>query len=96
MTKARLKVTEEDFRSLKWEHEVLEQRFEKVSSSYLSKRNIYCIDPKFSDRQALANSADPDQTAPRSSLIRVYTVCHSIYIFLTSFSMEIPLFEFLG
>ena len=31
MTKARLKVTEEDFRSLKWEHEVLEQRFEKVS-----------------------------------------------------------------
>lgn len=33
MTKARLKVTEEDFRSLKWEHEVLEQRFEKVKIS---------------------------------------------------------------
>ena len=24
----------------------------------------YCNDPKFSDRQAWANSADPDQTAP--------------------------------
>ncbi|KAL3860292.1 hypothetical protein ACJMK2_010432 [Sinanodonta woodiana] len=30
MTKARLKVTEEDMRALKWEHEVLEQRFEKT------------------------------------------------------------------
>jgi hypothetical protein len=30
MTKARLKVTEEEQRALKWEHEVLEQRFEKV------------------------------------------------------------------
>ena len=25
----------------------------------------YCIDPKFSDRLVWANSADPDQTAPR-------------------------------
>ena len=24
----------------------------------------YCNDPKFSDRYALADSADPDQTAP--------------------------------
>ena len=31
----------------------------------------YCNDPKFLDRYAWANSADPD----RSSLIRVYTVC---------------------
>lgn len=30
MTKARLKVTEEEQRALKWEHEVLEQRFEKT------------------------------------------------------------------
>ncbi|XP_052815521.1 dynein regulatory complex subunit 4-like [Mya arenaria] len=30
MTKARLKIAEEDNRSLKWEHEVLEQRFEKI------------------------------------------------------------------
>ena len=36
----------------------------------------------------LANSEDPDQTALRSSLIRVYTVCHSICIFWTHFSME--------
>ena len=35
MTKARLKVTEEDLRSLKWEHEVLEQRFEKVIYMHL-------------------------------------------------------------
>ena len=45
----------------------------------------YRNDPKFSDRQAWANSTDPDQTAPRggavsrrSSLIRVCTVCHSV------------------
>ena len=25
----------------------------------------YCNDPKFSDKQVCANSADPDQTAPR-------------------------------
>ena len=29
------------------------------------KRNMYRNDPKFSDRQAWADSADPDQTAPR-------------------------------
>ena len=46
----------------------------------------YQNDPKFSDRQVLANSADPDQTAP-SSLIRVYTVCHSVCIFWTHFSV---------
>ena len=28
----------------------------------------YCIVPKFSDRQVLANSADPDQTAPRGAV----------------------------
>jgi hypothetical protein len=35
MTKARLKMTEEDFRALKWEHEVLEQRFHKVWTNYI-------------------------------------------------------------
>lgn len=30
-TKARLKVTEKELKDLKWEHEVLEQRFIKVS-----------------------------------------------------------------
>ena len=28
----------------------------------------YRNDPKFSDTQALANSADPDQTAPRGAV----------------------------
>ena len=28
----------------------------------------YRNDPKFSDRYALANSADPDQTAPRGAV----------------------------
>ena len=31
-TKARLKVTEKELKSLRWEHEVLEQRFTKVSA----------------------------------------------------------------
>ena len=31
-TKARLKVTEKELKSLRWEHEVLEQRFIKVGS----------------------------------------------------------------
>lgn len=31
--KARLKVMEEDHKALSWEHEVLEQRFEKVNFS---------------------------------------------------------------
>ena len=30
--------------------------------------NLYRNDPKFSDRQAWANSADPDQTAPRGAV----------------------------
>ena len=34
-TKARLKVTEKDLKSLQWEHEVLEQRFVQVSSQQL-------------------------------------------------------------
>lgn len=32
MTKARLKVTIEELKALKWEHEVLEQRFEKIQA----------------------------------------------------------------
>ena len=45
----------------------------------------YRNDPKFSDRYAWANSADPDQTAPR-----VYTVCHSVYIVWIHYSMVEP------
>ena len=36
---------------------------------------------QFSDRQVLANSANPDC----SSLISVYTVCHSVCIFMTHY-----------
>ena len=47
----------------------------------------YRNDPKFSNSYAWANSADPDQ---RSSLIRVYTVCHSVCIVWTHDSMVEP------
>ena len=47
--------------------------------------------PTFSDGQVWANSADPDQTAPRSSsLIRVYAVCNSLCIFWMHYSKEKP------
>ena len=52
---------------------------------FMKKNHNY---PKFLNRQASANSADPDQTAKRSSLIRVYTVCHSICTFWKNFSKE--------
>ena len=39
-------------------------------------KNTYRNFPKFSDRQVWANSVDPDQ-----SLIKVYTVCNSVYVF---------------
>ena len=32
------------------------------------------------DVAGIANSVDPDQTAPRSSLIRVYTVCPDLSV----------------
>ena len=52
----------------------------------------YHNDPKFSDRQVYANSADPGQTARTwSSLIRVYTVCHSVCIFGTHYTKVKPL-----
>ena len=41
-----------------------------IWSTLFAYRNV----PKFSDRQVWANSADPDQTAPRSSLIKVYSL----------------------
>ena len=50
----------------------------------------YRNDSKFSDRQILINSLDPDQTARGSSLIRVYTVCLSVCIFWTRLSMVKP------
>ena len=62
----------------------------------------YRNDPKFSDRQVYANSADPDQTAPRGAVwpgseeqsdlgqIRVYTVCNTICIFWMHYSTVKP------
>ena len=51
--------------------------------SFQEQRN-YRNDLNLSDRQAWANSIDPDR------LIRVYTVCHSVCIFWTHNSMENP------
>ena len=36
--------------------------------------NKYPIDPKFSDGQVVANSADPDQTAPRGAVWSGFTL----------------------
>ena len=48
--KARLKVMEEEMRALQWEHEVLEQRFEKVSSiCELIIWNFICFKRLFSE-----------------------------------------------
>ena len=62
------------------------------------KFEIYCNDPKFSDKQVWANSVDLDQTDEqsdqglhclpcRSSLIWVYTVCYSVCIVWTNYSV---------
>ena len=48
--------------------------------------NYYSNDPKSSDRWVRANNAYPD----RSNLIRVYTVCYSVCIFKTYYSMVKP------
>ena len=57
------------------------------AKQHLRQEVQYRNESKFSDRYAWANSADPDQTAP---LIRVYTVCHSVCIFWTHYSMVEP------
>ena len=51
----------------------------------LSHDFCYRKSSKYWDRKVSANSADPEQTAPWSSLIRVYTVCYSIPTFLDAF-----------
>ena len=48
---------------------------------------------KFSDRYVSANSVDPDPRGA-SSLIRVYTVCYSVYIFWTHFTVVKPCSNF--
>ena len=62
-----------------------------MSSLIPKNQKVYHNDPKFSDRQILANSADPDQTA--------LTVCHSICIFSlldTLLYGKVTLFKFKG
>ena len=43
-------------------------RQEESALQKLTKSSKYRNDPKFSDRQVSANSADPDQTAPRGAV----------------------------
>ena len=38
------------------------------SCNFLIKNTIYCNDSNFLDRTVWANSADPDQTAPRGAV----------------------------
>ena len=66
----------------------LKLKFTKLKVLYSSLFRNGPSRPKFSDRYAWANSADPDQTAP--SLIRDYTVCHSICIVWTHYAMVEP------
>ena len=39
---------------------------------------FFLLNP-FSQNQYCANSVDPDKTAQKSCLIRIYTVCHSVF-----------------
>ena len=57
-----------------------------MNVGYISFISYYHNGPKFSDMYAWADSADPE----RSSLIRVYTVCHSVCIVWTHYSMIEP------
>ena len=41
---------------------------DSATSSEQIIKGAYRNDPKFSDAQALVNSADPDQTAPRGAV----------------------------
>ena len=50
-------------------------------------RSVCCNDPKFLDRHVWANSINPDQNAHSSSLIRMYIVCQSVYIFWMHYFM---------
>ena len=50
---------------------------------------MYRSNPKFSDIQVLANKTQ----ITRSSLIRVYNVCHCVYTFWKHFSGRITLFS---
>ena len=51
---------------------------------FLSKQQTtnYCNDPKFSDRQEWANSADPNQTVPREEQSDQGLHCLTFYLHL--------------
>ena len=51
--------------------------------------NIYRNDPKFSDRYAWANSADPDQTAPRGVCLSVCIVWTHYYYYSLAYGRNI-------
>ena len=56
---------------------------------------LYDNNPKFWDRQAWANSEDPDQTLETVASDQVYTVCYSSNTFLdTSVGSKMDLFKF--
>ena len=48
----------------------------------------YFNDPKILDRLVWANSADPDQAAPRGA---VFTICNTVCTFWMHYSMVKPL-----
>ena len=58
-----------------------------IACFFLSLDIIYRLWSKFLDRHVWASSVDPDQTVPRSSLISVYTVYHSVCIIWTHYSV---------
>ena len=62
----------------------------------MEKQNKYRNGPKFSKRQALANSADPEQTAPRGAVCSgsLGAVCSGSALFAIPFAFfyEIPLY----
>ena len=47
------------------------------TSFHLKSICIHCIHPQYLNRNVCANTEDPDQTAPKSSLIRVFSICQS-------------------
>ena len=57
---------------------------------FLFLTSTYYNDPKFSDRQAWANSVDSDQTAVPEQSDQGCTVSHSICNFWTHYSMIEP------
>lgn len=58
-TKARLKVTQKEFKDLQWEHEVLEQRFSKVRAMDMKREHLGMGSSRPVPPQPTLNSWDP-------------------------------------